>query len=93
MGRAVPQRSLPPCGRDREGGTTSNGPCLRSETQSPHSRYLEPAQVATGCLGFLLGVIRWRTGNTTAAIVVHATINFAAASFFTAMILLAGWIL
>jgi membrane protease YdiL (CAAX protease family) len=75
------------------GGTTSNGPCLRSETQSPHSRYLEPAQVAAGCLGFLLGVIRWRTGNTTAAIVVHATINFAAATFFTAMILLAAWIL
>src|SRR6266404_563386 len=34
----------PMWGRDREGGTTSNGPCLRSETQSPHSRYLEPAQ-------------------------------------------------
>jgi len=52
-----------------------------------------PRAVATGCLGFLLGVIRWRTGNTTAAIVVHATINFAAASFFTAMVLIAAYVL
>jgi membrane protease YdiL (CAAX protease family) len=52
-----------------------------------------PRAVATGCLGFLLGVIRWRTGNTTAAVVVHATINFAAASFFTAAIVLAAYIL
>jgi membrane protease YdiL (CAAX protease family) len=52
-----------------------------------------PRAVATGCLGLLLGVVRWRTGNTTAAVVVHATINFAAASFFTATILLAAWIL
>src|SRR6266545_1240015 len=29
----------PMWGRDREGGTTSNGPCVRSETQSPHSRF------------------------------------------------------
>src|SRR5262245_57050346 len=52
-----------------------------------------PRAVATGCLGFLLGVIRWRTGNTTATVVVHATINFAAASFFTAAIVLAAYIL
>src|SRR6266545_587794 len=45
MGRAVPQRSLPPCGGGTGRGVQqSNGPCLRSETQSPHSRYLEPAQ-------------------------------------------------
>ena len=50
-----------------------------------------PRAVATGCLGFLLGVIRWRTGNTTACMVTHATINFMAASFFTAMILLAAY--
>src|SRR6266446_2170443 len=41
---AFPPPMCPMWGRDREGGTTSNGPCLRSETQSPHSRYLEPAQ-------------------------------------------------
>ena len=52
-----------------------------------------PRAVATGCLGFLLGVIRWRTGNTTAAVVVHATINFVAASFFTAMVLIAAYVL
>jgi uncharacterized protein len=50
-----------------------------------------PRAVATGCLGFILGVIRWRTGNTTACMVTHATINFMAASFFTAMILLAAY--
>ena len=49
--------------------------------------------VATGCLGLLFGVIRWRTGNTTAAMVTHAAINFAAASFGTAMILLAAYML
>jgi CAAX protease family protein len=52
-----------------------------------------PRAVATGCLGLLFGVIRWRTGNTTAAMVTHAAINFAAASFGTAMILLAAWVL
>jgi membrane protease YdiL (CAAX protease family) len=52
-----------------------------------------PRAVATGCLGLMLGVIRWRTGNTTAAWVTHVTINFAAASFFTAAILLAAWVL
>jgi membrane protease YdiL (CAAX protease family) len=50
-----------------------------------------PRAVATGCLGVLLGVIRWRTGNTTAAMVTHTTINFAAASMGTAMILAAAW--
>src|SRR5262245_36892035 len=52
-----------------------------------------PRAVATGCLGLLFGIIRWRTGNTTAAMVTHAAINFTAASFFTAMILLAAWVL
>jgi uncharacterized protein len=52
-----------------------------------------PRAVATGCLGFLLGVIRWRTGNTTACMVTHAAINFMAASFFTAMILLTAYVL
>jgi len=52
-----------------------------------------PRAVATGCLGFLLGVIRWRTGNTTAAMVTHAAGNFAAASFGTATILLAAYVL
>src|SRR5262249_61723294 len=51
-----------------------------------------PRAVATGCLGLLFGVIRWRTGNTTAAMVTHAAINVAAASFGTAMVLLAAWI-
>jgi uncharacterized protein len=49
-----------------------------------------PRAVATGCLGLLFGVIRWRTGNTTAAMVTHATINFAAASLGTAMVLMAA---
>jgi uncharacterized protein len=52
-----------------------------------------PRAVATGCLGILFGIIRWRTGNTTAAMVTHAAINFAAASFGTAMILVAAWML
>jgi membrane protease YdiL (CAAX protease family) len=52
-----------------------------------------PRAVATGCLGLLFGVIRWRTGNTTAAMVAHAAINVAAASFGTAMILVAAWML
>jgi membrane protease YdiL (CAAX protease family) len=52
-----------------------------------------PRAVATGCLGLLFGVIRWRTGNNTAAMVTHAAINFAAASFGTAMILLSAWVL
>jgi membrane protease YdiL (CAAX protease family) len=50
-----------------------------------------PRAVATGCLGLLFGVIRWRTGSTTAAMVTHATINFAAAMMGTTMILLAAW--
>jgi len=50
-----------------------------------------PRAVATGCLGLLFGVIRWRTGNTTAAMVTHAAINFAAASMGTATVLLAAW--
>ena len=50
-----------------------------------------PRAVATGCLGLLFGVIRWRTGNTTAAMVTHAAINFAAASFGTAMFLIAAY--
>jgi membrane protease YdiL (CAAX protease family) len=50
-----------------------------------------PRAVATGCLGLLFGVIRWRTGNTTAAMATHATINFAAAMMGTTMILLAAW--
>jgi hypothetical protein len=50
-----------------------------------------PRAVATGCLGLLFGIIRWRTGNTTAAIATHATINFAAATMGTTMILLAAW--
>ena len=49
-----------------------------------------PRAVATGCLGLLFGIIRWRTGNTTAAMVTHATINFAAASLGTAMVLIAA---
>ena len=49
-----------------------------------------PRAVATGCLGLLFGVIRWRTGNTTAAMVTHATINFAAASLGTFMVLMAA---
>ena len=44
-----------------------------------------------GCLGVLFGVIRWRTGNTTAAMVTHAAINFAAASFGTAMVVIAAY--
>jgi membrane protease YdiL (CAAX protease family) len=52
-----------------------------------------PRAVATGCLGLLFGVIRWRTGNTTATMVTHAAINFAAASFGTAMILIAAYVL
>src|SRR5262245_60956677 len=51
-----------------------------------------PRAVATGCLGLLFGVIRWRTGNTTAAMVAHPALNVAAASFGTAMVLLAAWI-
>jgi membrane protease YdiL (CAAX protease family) len=50
-----------------------------------------PRAVATGCLGLLFGVIRWHTGNTTAAMITHATINFAAASLGTAMVLAAAW--
>jgi membrane protease YdiL (CAAX protease family) len=50
-----------------------------------------PRAVATGCLGLLFGVIRWRTGNTTAAMVTHATINFAAASVGTALVLATAW--
>ena len=52
-----------------------------------------PRAVATGCLGLLFGVIRWRTGNTTAAMVTHATINVAAASVGTAMVLIAAYML
>jgi membrane protease YdiL (CAAX protease family) len=52
-----------------------------------------PRAVATGCLGLLFGVIRWRTGNTTAAMVTHATINVAAASVGTAMVLMAAYML
>jgi membrane protease YdiL (CAAX protease family) len=50
-----------------------------------------PRAVATGCLGLLFGVIRWRSGNTTAAMVTHATINVAAASMGTAMVLIAAY--
>jgi hypothetical protein len=52
-----------------------------------------PRAVATGCLGILFGVIRWRTGNTTAAMVTHASINFAAATMGTAMVLVAAYVL
>lgn len=50
-----------------------------------------PRVIATGCLGVVLGLMRWRTGTTTAGIVTHAAVNFAAASVFTAMILAAAW--
>jgi CAAX protease family protein len=50
-----------------------------------------PRAVATGCLGLLFGIIRWRTGNTTAAMATHATINFGAAAMGTTMILFAAW--
>ena len=43
--------------------------------------------VGTGCLGLLLGWLRWRTGNTGVSIVTHATINFVGASIGTAMML------
>src|SRR5882724_12828286 len=34
----------PHVGEGQGGGYSKQRPCLRSETQSPHSRYLEPAQ-------------------------------------------------
>jgi len=44
--------------------------------------------VATGCVGLLLGWVRWRTGNTGVAIVAHATMNIVGAALLTMIILL-----
>jgi membrane protease YdiL (CAAX protease family) len=44
--------------------------------------------VATGCVGLLLGWVRWRTGNTGVAIVAHATMNIVGAALLTMIVLL-----
>jgi membrane protease YdiL (CAAX protease family) len=43
-----------------------------------------PYAVTAGCLGLLLGWMRWHTGSTTACIVTHAACNFVPALLMTA---------
>jgi CAAX protease family protein len=50
-----------------------------------------PRVIAAGCLGVVFGLMRWRTGTTTASIVAHTAVNFTAASVYTALILVAAW--
>jgi hypothetical protein len=45
--------------------------------------------VVTGCVGLLLGIIRWRTGGTSMGMVSHAATNFCGASVFAYLIAIA----
>jgi len=46
--------------------------------------------VVTGCVGALLGFLRWRTGGTSVPIVAHAATNFMGAMMLTVMVLMAS---
>jgi membrane protease YdiL (CAAX protease family) len=46
-----------------------------------------PRVVATGCVGLLLGWLRWQTGNTAIGIMAHAVMNLMGAMLLTVMVL------